>query len=230
LQSQHDEQTPGLLRSIRKVRLESVVEPEISNGRAPGLALPFPSSPPCRPSIESSTCRMPPETPKTASLAAVEMKERRRQPRYPVSAMAEAIDLRSDTHIHGRISDISRGGCYVEVLSPFAVASEVRVQTTQDGRSFCAIAKVLHSMGGMGMGLAFTEIESSQLPVLDRWLAELGGDAAPEPAAAESEEQATPAASSHDEQRYVLNELIITLIRNRVLTDAEGKALLHKLL
>jgi hypothetical protein len=32
------------------------------------------------------------------------------------------------------------------------------------------------------------------------------------------------------EPSYVLNELIITLMRKRVLTDAEGKALLQKLL
>ena len=144
--------------------------------------------------------------------------------------MAEAVDLRSDTHIHGRISDIGRGGCYMEVMSPFAAGSEVTVQTTQDGRSFSANGKVLYSMGGMGMGLAFTKIEPSQIPVLDRWLAELGGEAAPEPPAAKAEEQDKAATGSNDEQRYVLNELIIMLIRKKVLTDAEGKALLHKLL
>jgi hypothetical protein len=32
------------------------------------------------------------------------------------------------------------------------------------------------------------------------------------------------------EQRHVLNELIIALMRKRVLTDAEGKAMLQKLL
>jgi hypothetical protein len=35
---------------------------------------------------------------------------------------------------------------------------------------------------------------------------------------------------SNDEQRNVLKEPIITLIRKRVLTDAEGEALLQKLL
>jgi hypothetical protein len=36
--------------------------------------------------------------------------------------------------------------------------------------------------------------------------------------------------NSKDEQYYVLNELIISLMRKGVLTDAEGKAMLEKLL
>jgi hypothetical protein len=38
------------------------------------------------------------------------------------------------------------------------------------------------------------------------------------------------AAASSDEQRYVLHELIILLIRKQVLTDGEGQALLDRLL
>jgi hypothetical protein len=36
--------------------------------------------------------------------------------------------------------------------------------------------------------------------------------------------------SANSEPSYVLTELIITLLRKRVITDAEGKALLQKLL
>lgn len=38
------------------------------------------------------------------------------------------------------------------------------------------------------------------------------------------------AKSANSEPSYVLTELIITLLRKRVITDAEGKALLQKLL
>ncbi len=166
--------------------------------------------------------------------AGIAAKERRQHPRYAVSAMAEAVDLKSDTRIHGRISDIGRGGCYVEVMSPFAVGADVRVIVTKDDLVFAAKGRVLYSTGGMGMGLSFTEIEASQRPVLERWIAELSGEAAPEPKAAaaksESEPESPSAESRIDEQRYVLNELIITLIRKRVLTDAEGKSLLQKLM
>jgi hypothetical protein len=170
------------------------------------------------------------EAKKADHAAGVASKERRRDPRYSVSAMAEAVDLQSDTRISGRVSDIALGGCYLEVMSPFAVGAAVKVRITQGDKSFAAKAKVLYSAGGMGMGLVFTEMEPSQRPVLERWVAELSGELAPEPKAPKEQQENRSDASPHDEQRYVLNELIIALIRKRILTDEEGKTLLKKLM
>ena len=160
----------------------------------------------------------------------ISAKERRRHPRFAVSAMAEVVDLQSDTRIHGRVSDLGEGGCYVEVMSPFAVGAGVKLKITKDDKSFAAKGRVLYSTGGMGMGVIFTEIDASQLPVLERWIAELSGETVPEPKAVQVELETPSAGDAGDEQRYVLNELIITLIRKRVLTDAEGKSLLQKLM
>jgi len=170
------------------------------------------------------------EAKRTDNSAGVAAKERRRDPRYSFSAMAEAVELQSDTQISGRISDIALGGCYVEVMSSFAVGSDVKITITKDEKSFTAKAKVLYSTNGMGMGLIFTEIAPSQRPVLQRWIAELSGEPVPEPKAPAEEQESPTEESASDEQRYVLNELIITLIRKRVLTDAEGKAMLQKLM
>ena len=160
----------------------------------------------------------------------VSAKERRSHPRYAVSAMAEAVDLQSDTRILGRISDIGEGGCYVEVMSPFGVGTGVRVKITKDDKSFAAQGKVRYSMGGMGMGLTFTNIEPSQRPVLERWIAELSGEVDPEPKAGPKEPETVSTGAGDYGQRYVLNELVIMLIRKRLLTDAEGKTLLQKLM
>jgi hypothetical protein len=85
---------------------------------------------------------------------------------------------------------------------------------------------------GMGMGLMFTTIDPEQLVVLEKWLAELSGETS-EPPIVEKEspiqKSAADVAPSH-EQNYVLNELIIALMRKNVLSDLEGKALLQKLL
>jgi PilZ domain len=159
----------------------------------------------------------------------VAAKERRAYPRYAISATAEAVELHSDTRIHGRISDIGRGGCYMEVMSPFAVGSEIRIGITKDEKVFVAKATVLYSAGGMGMGLKFTGIDLGQLGVLERWLAELSGEVPPEPVGPKKEEARSDGSPDHA-VRYVLNELIIVLIRKRVLTDEEGQALLQKLL
>jgi len=163
-------------------------------------------------------------------------RERRAHPRYPFTAGAELIDVRSGTRLNARVSDLSRGGCYVDSISPFTVGTEVKLRITKDASSFSSQAKVVYAAVGMGMGLMFTAIEPEQRWMLEKWLAELRGEPSSEGETAEEPKdsavatQSGPAKSTNSEQSYVLNELIIALMRKRVLTDAEGKALLQKLL
>ena len=159
--------------------------------------------------------------------------ERRKHPRYSFSAAADVVEIRSGARVQGRISDLARGGCYVDAMSPFAVGAEVNIGIAVESRAFFADARVVFAAPGMGMGLMFTSIEPEHLPVLKRWLAELSGEAHSEPAAAKQEKPADEANGSirpHREQNYVLNELIIALMRKHVLSDVEGKTLLQKLL
>src|SRR5579863_2538676 len=107
-------------------------------------------------------------------------KERRSEPRFPVAAMAEATDIKSHTKITGRISDIGPGGCYFEVMSPFAIGAELRVRITRNQQTLTVSAKVLYSTGGMGMGLLFTQVEPQQGHVLHQWVGELSGSGAPQ--------------------------------------------------
>ncbi len=186
-------------------------------------------------------------------------KERRTEPRYPVAAMAEAIDIKSHTRIAGRISDIGPGGCYFEVMSPFGVGAELQLRITRNQQTLTASARVLYSTGGMGMGLLFTKVDPEQQHLLLRWVNELGGNPtaaiqteADRKAAAGGGEvssapgipgatEATndlfhdaPAAAEksglNEDARNVVSELITLLMRNRVLTDTEGKNLLRKLM
>jgi hypothetical protein len=163
-----------------------------------------------------------------ASVASVPA-ERRNHPRYPCTAAAEVVDTQSGARISGRTSDISKGGCYVDALNPFPVGTVVKIRLTKDEQTFVAQAKVAYAAVGLGMGLMFTSAEPEQQWVLERWLAELGGTSAPEPEVPEQADRKAPEKNSKNEQYYVLNELIISLMRKGVLTDAEGKAMLEKL-
>jgi hypothetical protein len=183
-------------------------------------------------------------------------KERRAEPRYPVAAMAEATEIKSNTRVTGRISDIGIGGCYFEVMSPFAMGAELHVRITRNDKSLTANAKVLYSTGGMGMGLIFTNVAPEQRQVLQGWVGELSGSGVSPLAHHDAHADASSAAASgagvspaakgselvheapgaaertgmNEDPRAVLNELITLLMRNRVLTDTEGKNLLRKLL
>lgn len=185
-------------------------------------------------------------------------KERRGEPRYPVAAMAEAIDIKSHTRIGGRISDVGVGGCYFEVMSPFGAGAELQVRITRNEQTLTTCARVLYSTGGMGMGLLFTKVDPEQRHLLQRWVSELSGKPIASIQAVESESGAgageanpapgglaqasastdlfheRPAAAEksglNEDARNVVSELITLLMRNRVLTDTEGKNLLRKLL
>lgn len=159
--------------------------------------------------------------------------ERRNHARYSFTATGDVTDARSSTRIQGRISDLGRGGCYVDTMSPFAVDTEVRIRITRDQKILACEGKVVYSAVGMGMGLMFTVIAPEHLWVLDSWLAELSGRPLPERQSLEyGAKHSSPASAPEQamEGNYVLNELIIALMRKRVLTEAEGKDMLQKLL
>jgi|SRR5579862_756708 len=101
--------------------------------------------------------------------------ERRTVPRYSLIATAEVIEPVSDSRIPGRISEISRKGCYVDMLNPLPRETRIRVRISRDRGNFVATAKVIYVQEGMGMGVLFLEIADDQLELLDSWLVELNG-------------------------------------------------------
>jgi PilZ domain len=172
--------------------------------------------------LNKPACLQPPPAP-------VEPVEKRSCPRYPFSPAVEAFDLQADTRIMGRLSDISRNGCYVDTINPFAKDAVVTLTITSDNRSFKTQAKVVYSKIGMGMGLLFTTAAPEQLRVLGSWLNELSGGKL------EGEEQSNlflqpgTATSTDVELRKIVSELIALLNGKNILNDSEGMSLLRKL-
>src|SRR5579864_8912707 len=154
--------------------------------------------------------------------------ENRAQVRFPFTAAAEIHELRSQTRVTGRCSDLSAGGCYIDTLSPFAVGAAVRIRMKRDTREFEAAAVVAYAHVSMGMGLAFTEIKREHQAVLRSWIADLSGDQAPEPAASATEPE-TGEIDANANIRLILNELIYLLVRKKIITENEGSALLRQM-
>jgi hypothetical protein len=105
--------------------------------------------------------------------------ERRSDPRYEFTATVEIVDPLSGSKVQARMSDLSRGGCYLDTMTPFPVGASVKALFVANGRSFEAQAKVVYCMPGLGMGMAFIAFASSEhLSMLDRWIGELSGELA----------------------------------------------------
>lgn len=156
--------------------------------------------------------------------------ERRRNLRFAFTATVEALDVKSGTKVIGRSSDLGLGGCYVDTLSPFPVGTETRIRIIKEKETFEAQAKVVYSLMGMGMGLAFVSAQPKQVRLFQRWLLELSGKSVPN-AAAPTPEPTEPAAAEKTQtfKNVVLSDLIMTLMQKKVLTEKEGKELLRKL-
>ena len=161
--------------------------------------------------------------------APAEPVEKRSCPRYPFSPAVEALDLQADTRIMGRLSDISRNGCYVDTINPFAKDAPVTLTISRDNQSFKTQAKVVYSKMGMGMGLLFTTAEPEQLRVLGSWLNELSGGRVYEEEASNLFIQPESAKSTEVELRKIVSELIALLNGKNMLNDSEAMGLLRKL-
>jgi hypothetical protein len=163
---------------------------------------------------------------------AVDHVEKRSCPRFPFSPAVEALDLHADTRIMGRLSDISRNGCYMDTINPFAKDAAVTLTVTRDNQSFKTQAKVVYSTTGMGMGLLFTTAEPDQLRILGYWLNELsGGRMAEEEQPNLFLQRETPNSTDAElrELRKIISELVALLNGKNILDDSEGMALLRKL-
>jgi hypothetical protein len=99
--------------------------------------------------------------------------EKREVPRYMFIATVDVAEPVSDTHFSGRISELSRKGCFVDLLNPLPVGTLIKLEISRDTGSFLSRGKIIYVQGGMGMGVAFIEPTADQLSVLDSWLAEL---------------------------------------------------------
>jgi hypothetical protein len=101
--------------------------------------------------------------------------ERRRYPRYECTADVEILDHESGIVTPlGRTADLSSGGCYVDTVNPLAPETVVKLRLTKWHQSFEAQAKTVYSRIGMGMGLMFVAVDSTEQATLESWIDELG--------------------------------------------------------
>ena len=123
--------------------------------------------------------------------------DRRSDARFRCSGEVDAVDPKTDTKVRGMLSDISLGGCYVDMVAPLASDIPVRVLITAAGARIETPAIVRASHPSMGMGLEFTEMSPENRERLQALVDQLAGRAAQQAAVP----VATPEAS-----RYELSE------------------------
>ena len=101
--------------------------------------------------------------------------ERRAVPRYMFIATADIIEPATNTQMSGRVSEISRFGCYIDILNTLPKDTAIRVRICNDSGSFESAGKIIYVQENMGMGVGFVDPAEDQMQILDKWLSELSG-------------------------------------------------------
>lgn len=93
-------------------------------------------------------------------------------PRYSVLAVAELAETASTMCIVGKMTEVSRRGCYVNSASTLPVKTFLRVVISREGQTFFTNGKIIYVHEQIGMGVLFVDSTEEQLDILDSWLAD----------------------------------------------------------
>jgi hypothetical protein len=158
------------------------------------------------------------------------MQDRRQHKRHAFSAAAEVVDLVSGARLSTRAADLNQMGCYLDSINPLPTGSNVRVRIRWDGAELICTAVVRDSQPGMGMGVAFADLDDAKKAIIQNWIERLGSPAKadfPAYAPPESAKPASPANKNDDlavrlidllhEKGLLTSNDVAALIRDRIL-------------
>jgi hypothetical protein len=150
------------------------------------------------------------------------MGERRQHKRHAFSATAEVMDLASGARLSTRAADLNKGGCYLDMMSPLPIGSHVRVRISSDGAELTCTAVVRDSQPGMGMGVAFTDLDDARKALIESWIEKLGSPALADLSLSPPSENAKPAPPP--DQRDALSVKLIDLLHKKGLLSSNDVA------
>jgi len=117
--------------------------------------------------MDLTNAHMPDPQPSTS--AATEH-DRRLHKRYTVQVQIELYEEGVDVPMRLETTDLSRGGCYVQLLMPLSVGVGVRVTLWLDGCPAVIRGRVVTRHPQFGNGIMFVEFEGQAEQLLNRYL------------------------------------------------------------
>jgi PilZ domain-containing protein len=145
--------------------------------------------------------------------------ERRSANRHPLVVTAEAEELTTGIKLPGRISDLSKYGCYLDTMNPFPPGTRIRIRLSKGNEIFQSLALAIYSHDALGMGISFTDVSPGAQETLQRWLAKPGGV---KPAEMSSDSLLDPVLGANDGRfKAVQFERLVQILANKGLLTQE---------
>ena len=139
------------------------------------------------------------------------------------TAGAEVIELKSGARFSTRTTDLGPGGCFVDTTVPFPIGSHVRVILNKGKKAFETAGSVVYSQHGLGMGIAFTDLDAEK-----GWNWPIGSLELPVNVQQPRCRQAPKDTNPNQGRDFVaLVRLVRLMIGKGILTEAEGTSVLH---
>jgi len=101
---------------------------------------------------------------------AVAESDRRKSVRYTVSVQIEIRPVGSDVPMRLETTDLSPGGCYVQVMIPLPLGMRLQVTLWLNGTPIVAQALVVTLHPQFGNGIMFVDLEGEAAAILNRYL------------------------------------------------------------
>ena len=127
--------------------------------------------------LDASTLLVP-EAPKAIPVMSAINKtqtERRRYQRYAWEANSQVRKKGVPVNTPCKVSDISLGGCYVELMMPFPQETPIELDLLWRDRRLTIDARVATSHPAIGMGVSFFGFSEGQYRLLQELIEELSG-------------------------------------------------------
>ena len=109
----------------------------------------------------------PDPQPSTRSLAEP---DRRLHPRYTLQVQIEIHEEGNEVPMRLQTTDLSRGGCYIELIMPLAIGVRVRATLWLDGYPIVIHGRVVTRHPQFGNGIKFVHFEGQAEHLLIRYL------------------------------------------------------------
>src|ERR1700719_589996 len=107
---------------------------------------------------------------------AVKEADRRETERHTFTAGADVRELSSGARFSTRTTDLGPGGCFVDTTNPFPVGSKLQLNLHKGKSNFETAGTVVYSQNGLGMGVAFDELDDAGRSALGDWLTVVTGE------------------------------------------------------
>ena len=97
-------------------------------------------------------------------------RDRRLHPRYTVQVQIELHQEGNDVPIRLATTDLSRGGCYIELLMPLPIGTHIQATLWLDGQPIVIQGRVVTCHPQYGNGMMFEKFEGQAEQLLHQYL------------------------------------------------------------